>query len=477
MKKLASFIKKYHLILISLLILLFTSFFIPQLSFINLFFQWSVRILGYLVLVQFIYLFVLSLFGFKNPKRDYEIQPDKARFLILIAAHNEEAVIGNTLEGLQSIEYNPNLYEIVVVNDNSTDNTGKICDQYGVKHVDTIENKYPREGVGKPGGIQYALRALGFEKIIKKYDLLFILDADNHVDNNILREINSQWITHGKPEAIQSYLGVKNWNTILSAGYAINYWTTNRFFQLAKYRLHLPASIGGTGFAVRIDWLIWNGGFKYKSLTEDLEMEIQIVEDRGRILWNHFAKIYDEKPDHIKVAMVQRFRWSKGHWYVCLTNFYKLFFDFLKSGNFNNLDQIMYLFSMAQVVQYFAFIVTILYAILSACVGNSVHLALLGKIVSLLIPSTKIAFFLGIYEFIFLPFYATWKDAPEKKYFTFIFLGLPYYSWTYLIDQFWGLVNWRQQGKWVRTPHDKEVLIKEGNEHQQIVVKKSPLAK
>ncbi|BDR56730.1 glycosyltransferase family 2 protein [Xylocopilactobacillus apis] len=399
--------------------------------------------------------------------------PDEARFLILIAAHNEEAVIGNTLAGLKDLEYDPSLYKIIVVNDNSTDQTGKICDQYGIEHVDTIEKKFPREGVGKPGGIQYALRALGFEKLVKKYDLLFILDADNHVDNNILKEINSQWLWHHKPEAIQSYLGVKNWKSILASGYAINYWTTNRFFQLAKYRLHLPASIGGTGFAVRVDWLIWNGGFKYKSLTEDLEMEIQIVEDRGRVLWNHFAQIYDEKPDKLKVAMVQRFRWAKGHWYVCLTNFYKLFYDFLKSGNFSNIDQIMYLFSMAQVVQYFAFILAFIYELLTIILGHTGQIAILGQFVSMLIPSTGITIFFGIYQFIVLPFYATLFDAPEKKFFKFIFLGLPYYSWTYLIDQFWGLVNWRQQGKWVRTPHDKEVKITKNADHQQVVVEEN----
>lgn len=476
MVKLGKLVQKYHLIFILILLLIALSVFNPKFSFIKYPLEWFLRIFGYLILIQFIYLFILSLFGFKKPKRDYQIQPDQARFLILIAAHNEEAVIGNTLAGLKNLEYNPDLYKIVVVNDNSTDRTGEICDQFQIAHIDTGEKKFPREGVGKPGGIQYALRALGFEKLIEEYDLLFILDADNHVDNNILREINSQWLTHQKPEAIQTYLGVKNWNTILSAGYAINYWTTNRFFQLAKSRLHLPASIGGTGFAVRIDWLIWNGGFKYKSLTEDLEMEIQIVEDHGRILWNHFAQIYDEKPDKLKVAMIQRFRWAKGHWYVCFTNFYKLLLYFFKSGHFSNIDQIMYLFSMGQVVEYFVFILAIIYSILASLAGNSSELIIITKILKMLIPSTGIAIFFGLYQFVLLPLFTTIFDAPQKKIFTFIFLGLPYYSWTYLLDQFWGLLNWRQQGSWTRTPHDKNVKIEETTQHEQVIIEPPPAA-
>lgn len=471
MIKIGKLVRKFHLFFIFILLIVTFSIFIPAFSFLKHPIEWFLKFFGYLVLIQFIYLILLSVFGFKKPKRDYQIQPDQARFLILIAAHNEEAVIGNTLDDLKNLEYDPNLYKIVVVNDNSTDRTGEICDEHKIAHINTIEKKFPREGVGKPGGIQYALRALGFNKLLKKYDLLFILDADNHVDKNILREINSQWLTHDKPEAIQTYLGVKNWNSILSAGYAINYWTTNRFFQLAKSRLHLPASIGGTGFAVRIDWLIWNGGFKYKSLTEDLEMEIQIVEDHGRILWNHFAQIYDEKPDKLKIAMVQRYRWAKGHWYVCFTNFYKLLIHFCKSGNFSNIDQILYLFSMGQVIEYFIFLLAIIYNILFNLVGNQGSLFLFTKLIKMIIPYNRFTIVLGIYQFILLPLFTTIFDAPQKKIFTFIFLGLPYYSWTYLLDQFWGLLNWRQQGKWIRTPHDKNVAINQNvNESEKIII-------
>lgn len=36
-----------------------------------------------------------------------------------------------------------------------------------------------------------------------------ILDADNHVDSNVLQELNSQYIAKDKPEAIQIYLDSK----------------------------------------------------------------------------------------------------------------------------------------------------------------------------------------------------------------------------------------------------------------------------
>ncbi len=213
------------------------------------------------------------------------------------------------------------MYDIYVVNDNSTDRTGAICEEKGMKYVNTSEQLFPREGVGKPAGLQYALRHLGFDKLTEKYDCLMILDADNHVDSNVLQELNSQYIAKDKPEAIQIYLDSKNSATNLSLGYAMSYYLTNRFFQLAKYRLGLPNAIGGTGFIVKMEYLMKHGGFRFDSLTEDLELEMEIVKDNGRVLWNHFVRVYDEKPDNFKISIKQRTRWSQGHWYVAFTNF------------------------------------------------------------------------------------------------------------------------------------------------------------
>ena len=167
------------------------------------------EVLFVLVGIMSVYCFVietysvfLSIFGYKKLEKYYTEFNPEAKFLILVAAHNEEDVIESTLENLEKIDYPKELFDLYVVNDNSIDSTGELCDKRGAMHIDTIEKKFQREGVGKSAGLQYALRALGFEKLKNKYDMLLILDADNHVDSNILKEINSQWLYEGKPEAI-----------------------------------------------------------------------------------------------------------------------------------------------------------------------------------------------------------------------------------------------------------------------------------
>ena len=70
-------------------------------------------------------------------------------------------------------------------------------------------------------------------------------------------------------------------------------------------------------------------------------MEIEIVKSGGIILWNHHAKIYDEKPDSLKVSLRQRTRWAQGHWYVAFTNFKNLLKCFFEKFKFKYIDQLL----------------------------------------------------------------------------------------------------------------------------------------
>lgn len=406
-----------------------------------------------------IYSLFLSVFGYKRLEKYYKEYKPETKFLILVAAHNEEDVIESTLENLQKIDYPKELFDLYVVNDNSIDRTGELCDKCRVMHIDTIEKRFPREGVGKSAGLQYALRALGFKKLKEKYDMLLVLDADNHVDSNILKEINSQWLYEGKPEAIQTYLDSKNTKSVISVGYAISYNIMNRFFQLSKKRLGLNNAIGGTGFAVRMDWLINTGGFCYKSLVEDLEMSIEIFKSGGRVSWNHFTRIYDEKPDTLKISIKQRIRWCQGHWYVAFNNLGNLLMGFIKSKfNFRYIDQIIYLFGMGKAVQISILLIGLIFGfILNIGSVLGYQWATLGTIGTFvlrwILPTNILRLMLSIYSYIWLPIYSNYIDGSSKINPLKIVCGIFVVGITYIYTQIVGLMKWRNQSTWVKTPH------------------------
>lgn len=415
--------------------------------------------------LNFIYYVFLTFFGFGKAKRDYPQVKDQTRFLILVAAHNEEKVIGSTIENLRKIRYREDLYDIYVVNDNSTDRTGEICADKGMKYINTGEKLFPREGVGKPAGLQYALRFLGFEKLTEQYDCLMILDADNHVDLEILSELNSQFVGKGKPEAIQTYLDSKNSSTSLSLGYAMSYYITNRFFQLAKYRLGLPNAIGGTGFIVRLDYLMKHGGFRFHSLTEDLELEMEIVKDNGRVLWNHFVRVYDEKPDNFKISIRQRIRWSQGHWYVAFTNLKPMLKKlFTEKGKLKILDQLVYLFGMARAVQLTIVIFGILGAALYGLVTQNYELLTAGgeRIIYLILGGSILSLILFAYQFLICMYYAIKVDTNQEFKLFRMSISVFYYAYTFIYAQVMGLLKWRQQHTWVKTEHNKTAINHKG---------------
>lgn len=410
-------------------------------------------IISIIVFIQTTYSIVISFWGFKNFPKDYKMIKPKARFLILVAAHNEESVIKSTLENLRKIKYNQNLFDIIVINDNSTDNTGKICDEMNIRHIDTIENKFPREAVGKPGGIQYAIRSIGFDTLKEEYDLLMILDADNHVDSNILKELNSQFYAKGKPEAIQTYLDSKNSSSLLSLGYAHSYTTTNRFFQLAKYRLNLPNAIGGTGFAIRTDYIVSKGGFLCESLTEDLEMEMSIVIDGGRILWNHFTRIYDEKPDKISSSIKQRIRWCKGHWFVAIKYALPLLNQYIESGfKLKYLDQILYLFSMAKVIYIPFCFLGIIFSLILTNFSNVLFFII--AFIHFIIALSPMFVILFVYNtLILLPYSINKDNLKHNNNILYSILATCYYSFTFILPQLIGLFTFKDQESWIKTIH------------------------
>ncbi len=265
------------------------------------------------ILFSAIYYFIVSLWGYGSPKKYAQHKPS-CRFLVCIPACNEERVIADAIASIRAADYPRELVDICVIADNCKDRTKERAESCGEKVCETVS--LPGEPVGKPHAIKKVLDQ--HPEYYTDYDMMVILDADNIITENFFREINSQYLSEGKPAAIQSYLGCKNKRGLVAFFYYHSYTISNRFYQLAKDRLGVNCSIGGTGLAFSMQALREIGGWQANSLTEDMEMQILFTEHGQRILWNHYARTYDEKPTHIRTVFRQRIRWSQGHWYVAL---------------------------------------------------------------------------------------------------------------------------------------------------------------
>ena len=261
--------------------------------------------LVWIITIFWIYQVIISICSLINFKEKKILEEKTNRFMAIIPAHNEEGVIKNLVESLKKQNYPKDSYDIYVIADNCTDNTAQIAREAGANVYERFDPMHKTKGA--------ALKWFLAQKIEEDapYDAFCIFDADNIVDVNFLTAMNRK-LCQGET-VVQGYRDIKNpTDSWITAGYAIFYWTMNRFYHLARYNIGLSPLINGTGFMVRFDQ-VKPEGWNTKTLTEDIEFSLkQII--RGRKLgWARDAIVYDEQPVGFKQSWSQRSRWTVGH--------------------------------------------------------------------------------------------------------------------------------------------------------------------
>ncbi|WP_238882443.1 glycosyltransferase family 2 protein [Clostridium sp. YIM B02551] len=279
------------------------------------------------------YYLIISLFGFfrKRENKNYEAN---RKYALIVAAHNEEVVIGNLLESLKKLDYPKELYDIFVIADNCTDKTAQISRKHGVK----VFERNDKEKRGKGYALEWMFAKL--YKMEEQYDAISVFDADNVIAKDFLKEINAKMNDGYK--VVQGYLDSKNpEDSWIASAYSIAFWSQNRLYQLARTNLGLSNQIGGTGFAIDVE-MLKKLGWGATCLTEDLEFSCKLILNGERVGWAHDAIIYDEKPLTLKQSWVQRRRWMQGFADVASRFFFKLLKKAVKDRDIRAFDCALY---------------------------------------------------------------------------------------------------------------------------------------
>ncbi|MDO4988302.1 MAG: glycosyltransferase family 2 protein [Synergistes sp.] len=304
---------------------------------------WIIQFILYsmltLLMCDGIYQIIVSIRGFWGAKKPPQAKRYR-RFVVLVPAHNESAVIIPLLKSLAGQNYPKNCYKVYVSCDNCTDNTAELVRQNGAVALE----RFDKEHNGKTWNVRWALTQIP----LSDFDALTMFDADNLADTNFLMAMNNYMEQHPEAEALQGVLDVKNpddnW---LTRSYALAYWFTNRFWQHARGLWKLSCTLGGTGLVIRMATLK-RIGWNLQSLTEDLEMSTIIILSGSRVHWNNDAIIYDEKPQDIAVSRRQRTRWMQGHYWVFWQYGRAALKSFFMTRRLQYLDLFLYLLAPAK---------------------------------------------------------------------------------------------------------------------------------
>lgn len=309
-------------------------------------FNFVLEIISFFFIVYGLYYLVTGVFAFVKPKKDQVISNKKNIFSIVIAARNEEKVIGNIIDSLKKQNYDKDKYEINVIINNSDDNTYKVAKKHG---ANAINCDIPVKSKGDV--LRYVFKK--FKN--KKFDAYVIFDADNVVHPDFLMHMNNS-LNNGYKVA-QGFRDSKNYqDNWISGSYTLFFYIQNFFFNLSRKKLNSSASINGTGFMVQKEF-IENLNFNPVTLTEDVELTTVCAINNEKIDFVKNAITYDEQPTLFRVSFTQRLRWSKGNLQCWMKYHHVLFKTFIKHHNLAAVD--MYLNNLAAVVQVISLIVAI----------------------------------------------------------------------------------------------------------------------
>ncbi len=393
-----------------------------------------------LIVVFFtLYYFVLAFFGlFRAPKK-ITADPQK-RFAVLVAAHNEENVIGQLIDNFKIMDYPRQLFDVYVIADNCTDKTATVARNAGA----IVMERFDPENRGKGFAMEW-----GFARLFaldRQYDAIAVFDADNLVDPQFLRVMNHH-LLNGEL-VIQGYLDAKNpTDTWVAGTFAICFWVVDHIWHLAKYNIGLSSCLGGTGMVISTD-LLKKHGWGATCLTEDLEFTMKCLLEGIPTSWAHDAIVYDEKPLTFMQSWNQRKRWAQGHFDVASRFISLLFVEGFRRKDVRLLDGILHLLQphflilsttfvlLSMIHQHVPFYTNILYTILP---GEVWAVVAIGQYIFPFIVLTKIR-------------------APLKSWFYMLLYPVFIYSWVPVT--FIGYRH-RHDKNWSHTPHSRSLSYHE----------------
>ena len=129
-------------------------------------------------------------------------------FYIIIPAHNEQDSIGQTLESLASQSLLPK--KVVVVNDNSTDNTKTIIEDFSKKYtwLTLVNNVSSNEHL--PGSKIINAFYKGYETLDDSFDVICKFDADLIFPSNYLEQLSKHYNSNPKLGMASGFCYIQN---------------------------------------------------------------------------------------------------------------------------------------------------------------------------------------------------------------------------------------------------------------------------
>src|SRR3954454_19416286 len=221
---------------------------------------------------------------------------------VIVPAFNESEVIQSSLSSLLELRYP--YYEIIAVDDGSTDGTFERMREFEGNHYGVRVSVYRKENSGKADTLNYGIRR-------SKAPIVVCMDSDSRLTADALRYA----MFHFRDPHVGAVAGnvkVINRHNIWTKLQALEYIEGLNLVRNAQAFFRSVNVIPGPIGIFRRKAIEATGGYDSDTFAEDFDMTVKILADGWKIDYEPKAIAYTEAPEELLDIIQQRYRWSRG---------------------------------------------------------------------------------------------------------------------------------------------------------------------
>ncbi|HYU26632.1 MAG TPA: glycosyltransferase [Thermoanaerobaculia bacterium] len=248
--------------------------------------------------------FVLIWFSYLHQRElaNDPVQDNYPFVSIIVPAFNENEVIQASLSSLLELRYP--YYEIIAVDDGSTDGTYEKMREFEGNHYGVRVSVFRKENSGKADTLNYGIRR-------SKGPIVVCMDSDSRLTPAALRYA----VRHFNDRHVGAVAGnvkVINRHNIWTKLQALEYIEGLNIVRRAQAFWRTVNVIPGPIGIFRRAAIEGTGGYDSDTFAEDFDMTVKILADGWKIHYEPKAVAYTEAPEELLDVIKQRYRWSRG---------------------------------------------------------------------------------------------------------------------------------------------------------------------
>ena len=277
--------------------------------------QWANIILLFIIVIMCLYIirhfrfFANRLFQKQGNCHQDLAGNYKPTVSILIPMHMEEKVAAGILDCMVKMDYPKNnlQFEVIAINDGSTDATSAIIDEYASNfHYIKAVHRVGNGGNGKSEALNVGLK-------LASNEIILIFDADYLPPRDCVARLVAPFVDAEVGGVMGRVVPINSPESLVSRIMDIERAGGYQIGQQARYNLSLIPQFGGTVGGFRRSVLTSLGGFDETKLAEDTDLTYKLYLNGWKIAYANAAECYEESVSSWRTREKQLSRWAAGH--------------------------------------------------------------------------------------------------------------------------------------------------------------------